>query len=307
LPDKPLVDPDNPQVTHTIERKGQRLEVDTKVGDKVYHAVIQYAFGHPSRYVSMVGRDEGGRYRALRLSYYHRPDGSGWGRTAGDIPDPDALENLKGEPVEVRDLVVRCLYCHTTDARAFRDPPPGAGFDAVQHDSSIGCERCHGPGGNHLAAVKAGLADRMIVNVGAAHPEAATAQCAQCHIVGIRSEIEANPEDPRYVRSTAVTLALSRCFIESQGAMSCLTCHDPHRDDDHTPGVQEAKCLACHRGGSESPARAAADAGVVQARVCQVNPRRDCLSCHMPKVPVPVLRTSLTDHYIRIRARKDAR
>ena len=39
--------------------------------------------------------------------------------------------------------------------------------------------------------------------------------------------------------------------------------------------------------------------------VCPVNPAKDCLDCHMPKVPVAALHTSLTDHYIRVHDRSE--
>ena len=41
----------------------------------------------------------------------------------------------------------------------------------------------------------------------------------------------------------------STCYIESDGAMSCLSCHDPHRKvrpADRAAHYQ-AKCLACHQ------------------------------------------------------------
>lgn len=294
-PDKPLADPDLPKATHTITESKGVLTAETKVGDKVFHVVVDYAFGLRNRYVTMIGKGDDAKYRALRLSYYHTKEGTGWGRTAGDVGDDDPIETVRGAAIDVRDGVVRCLYCHTTDSREFRDPPPSTKRGPEAADKGIGCERCHGPGANHLAAVKAGWVDKAIANVGAASGEAATGQCAQCHITGVRSEILANPEDPRYVRSTAVTLALSRCYTDSSGVMSCLTCHDPHKDDVHNPAVHEAKCLACHGGDSKTSAPA------VKAPPCKVNPRTDCLNCHMPKVPVPALHTSLTDHYIRIR------
>ncbi len=304
LPAQPLPDPDEPRVTHAVIRKGDALELESKIDGKVYDAVVRYAFGLPDHYVSMIAESKDGVYRALRLSHYHRPDGSGWGRTAGDLPGEDRLENLRGEPIDVRDGVVRCLYCHTTDPRAFREPPPPEGRGAAFEDRGIGCERCHGPGANHLAAVKGGLEDRAIVTARATLPDVANDQCIQCHITGVRKEIEANPEDPKYVRSTGVTMSLSRCYLESKGALTCLTCHDPHRDDDHAPAGHEAKCLGCHLGSSARQKGAELE---VRARQCKVNPKSGCLDCHMPKVPVPVLRTSLTDHYIRIRKSKTER
>jgi hypothetical protein len=106
------------------------------------------------------------------------------------------------------------------------------------------------------------------------------------------SQIKGAPEDPKYVRSTGVTMTVSRCYTESNGGMSCLTCHDPHREAEHAAAFYEAKCLSCHSRQAAAP--------VGRRAICPVNPAKDCLGCHMPKVPVPALHTTLTDHYIRI-------
>ena len=74
------------------------------------------------------------------------------------------LQNLRGQLVDVRDGIVRRRQCHVTNPREFRDPDKtGSGPEAA--DAGIGCEGCHGPGGNHVIAVEAELADRAIVNV----------------------------------------------------------------------------------------------------------------------------------------------
>ena len=191
-----------------------------------------------------------------------------------------------------RDGVVRCVYCHVTNFRDFRDPPPEGGFAATVADAGIGCERCHGPGGNHLAAIKSGFPDRAIVNAGTAASSAITAQCADCHVVGLTRDINAAPEDPDYVRSPGLTLTFSRCYTESDGALSCLTCHDPHRNDEEPVEFYETRCLSCHSRKNASQS------------ACRVNPSTNCLSCHMPKIPVAILHSSLTDHYIRVRKKK---
>jgi len=292
FPEHPLADPDDPKVTHTFDHDRGRIRVKTKAGDRVFDMIVEYAFGVRENYVTMIGRDDAKTYRAVRLSSYHTAEGVAWGRTAGDVPEIDSVENIRGQPIHVRDGVVRCLYCHVTHSREFRDPPPETGVDPVAADAGIGCERCHGPGGNHLAAIKADFSDRAIVNAGTASTSAIVMQCSDCHVVGVPSEIRAAPEDPQYVRSTGVTLTLSRCYTESGDGMSCLTCHDPHRDDEQPAFFYEAKCLRCHSMATASQ------------RSCPVNPARDCLNCHMPKVPVAALHTSLTDHYIRIRKEK---
>ena len=155
------------------------------------------------------------------------------------------MQNLRGQIVPLRDGVVRCLHCHVTNPREFRDPDRiGRGPEAA--DAGIGCERCHGPGGNHIAAVEADLADHAIVSVGPDSGEAATVQCRDCHIVGDATEIENRREDSIWVRSPGITLTFSRCFTESSGALSCLTCHDPHRDAERSASFYERKCIACH-------------------------------------------------------------
>ena len=293
FPDHPLADPDHPEVTHTFKRDQDRIEVETRARDRVFETVIEYAFGVRERYVTMIGRDAENNYRALRLSSYHTGDAVGWGRTAGDVPASDSLENVRGEQVPVRDGVVRCVYCHVTNFRDFRDPPPEIGISPAAADAGIGCERCHGPGGNHLAAIKASFPDRAIVNTGTASSSAIVAQCADCHTVGNSSDIKRAPDNPDFVRSAGLTLTFSRCYTESGGGLSCLTCHDPHRDDEGPAAFYETKCLACHSRQSASQT------------ACRVNPSSDCLKCHMPKVPVAVLHTALTDHFIRVHKKED--
>ena len=113
------------------------------------------------------------------------------------------------------DGVVRCLYCHVTRSRDFRHPPDGAGPEA--DDRGIGCERCHGPGENHVAAIQADFPDRAIVNSGTATASAIVEQCADCHVVGVPDEIREAPENPDFVRSPGVTLTASRCYTERLG------------------------------------------------------------------------------------------
>jgi Cytochrome c554 and c-prime len=251
----------------------------------------------------MIGRDDEREFRALRVSYYHSAEGPNWGRTFGS---PDEVELARGQSIVVRDGVNRCLYCHVTNSRDFRDPPPDTGVGPEAADRGIGCERCHGPGTNHIAAIKLDFQDRATVNAGPASAAASTAQCAQCHVVGSSAEIEMDPENPMYVRSSGATFTFSRCYTQS-GSMSCLTCHNPHRDAEKSAAFYESKCLNCHSQRSSSPSAKPGEFRPPTAVLsgprtsCKVNPTKDCLDCHMPKTPVPVLHTLMTDHYIRVR------
>jgi len=307
LPERPLADPDDPTVTHTFVREQDRIVEKTRTSDKVFKIMVNYAFGVNGRYVSMVGRDGQGTYRVARMSHFHNAEGEGWTPTFGNEPSIELSERIRGESIDVRDGVVRCVYCHVTRSGNFRDPPLESGIGPEAADAGIGCERCHGPASNHIAAVKAGFTDAAIVTVPASNAAAITRQCGECHTVDAPSEIAEAPEDPRYVRSPAVTLGFSRCYKESNGALACLTCHNPHRDDDHFVAQQEAKCLTCHseqRAAAHTTTPRSPTSPVARGSVCKVNPKNDCLKCHMPKIPAPALRASLTDHFIRVRKEK---
>ena len=142
----------------------------------------------------------------------------------------------------MRDGLAKCLYCHVTN--------PRTGHDALgpeMADRAIGCERCHGPGGNHIVAVEAGFPDPAIVNPAGASPEVVTIkQCNDCHVLA-RSSRKDDPENPGWVRSQGVGWTRSRCNTESGGAFGCVTCHDPHQQRRAISTAEyEAKCLLCH-------------------------------------------------------------
>jgi len=303
LPDHPLPDPDDAEVTHTIQHRDGALREETRVGAEVYSTVIEYAFGTIDRYLTTVGRDASGGYRISRLSYYDTPQGRGWDRSALDKIHPSRTRgaDFQGEAIGVRDGVAKCLYCHVTNPRTGLAP-----IGPEASDRAIGCERCHGPGGHHIAALGAGFPDPAIVNPAHASPQSVTStQCNDCHILD-RNFRNDDPTKPGWVRSQGVGWTLSRCNAESGGAFGCVTCHDPHKAARATSTAEyEVKCLACHgapvnpvsndrsgsstRTGNGSP-----------ARTCPVGPSKGCIPCHMTQVRINSLHLDLTDHYIRV-------
>lgn len=304
LPDRPLPDPDDSSVIHTFERRKGVLHEQTRVGSRAFDAVIEYAFGTKDRYLTMVSRDSEGGYRIARLSYYDTPKGNGWDRSVLDVtyPSRDRADDFQGQPIGVRDGLARCLYCHLTNPRTGREPT-----GPETSDRAIGCERCHGPGGNHIAAVEAGVTDSAIINPAAASPSAVTTrQCNDCHILDPNFR-DANPDAPGLVRSQGAGWSLSRCNTESDGAFGCVTCHDPHKSARAVSTAQyETKCLTCHSASVTTPSNAKAGptpgphaAGL--GRPCPVDARAGCVACHMPQVRIDSLHTKLTDHFIRLR------
>jgi predicted CXXCH cytochrome family protein len=196
---------------------------------------------------------------------------------------PDAAGFL-GRPLE-QESVRQCLGCHATTSRAALHPEGRA--EAA--DRGIGCEHCHGPGGNHISAAESHFSDLAIARPRLAPPARVVALCARCH----SSPSPLGADDPKAIRFQGPTFVRSRCYTESGEGFSCVTCHDPHRDAERSDDFYEAKCLSCHK---------PAEGGKPAARVCRVDPRKGCLGCHMPRVRDAVPRTTFTDHHIRIRA-----
>lgn len=297
MPEKPLTDPDDPSVEHAYERKGDQIEIVTRRDDKeLLRVLVEYAFGTPDRYVTMVGQDGEGQFRAARFSHYSGKDGSGWDRTSGDSGSDDKSASVLGQAVHTRDGVVRCLACHVTSPRDFRKG--AAEKSAAFADKGLGCESCHGPGSNHLKAVKAERPDYAIRSLIGVDGHGMNKVCVDCHTVGDPAEIRATPDDPKWVRSAGVTFTMSRCFTESQGKLSCTTCHDPHATQKSSANAYESKCISCHS--RPNAEKASADRLTTQV-ACKTGATKDCIACHMPKIEVPVLHDSLTDHFIRVR------
>lgn len=286
LPQQPVADRFDPAVVHTLKREGNRIGVATRVGDRTYRALVDYAIGSGDRGLTLVGRDDAGQSRELRLSRYS--DGSGWDVTIGQRPNPQDPAGYLGLPLSV-DEVHGCVHCHTTDGRAMLER-----VGPTVADRGIGCERCHGPGGNHVQAVAVKFPDLAIARPQSFSAERQVRLCAQCHTP--KGNVVINPMDKTTVRFQAVHFVKSRCYTESNGALSCLTCHNPHRDAETSAVFYESKCLSCHAAG---PTKGAKDGGHRPVS-CPVNPTNGCLPCHMPVEKQAIPHATFSDHHIRV-------
>jgi predicted CXXCH cytochrome family protein len=190
-----------------------------------------------------------------------------------------------------RPIDANCLYCHASQVRPiygsqnrFTNPPFVEG--------GVSCERCHGPGADHLRT----NGKQALINPARLEPARRDAVCAQCHLAGearvekpgrkmafyrpgdalsdVVSFFVLSGEDRQglKVNSHVEHLAQSVCAKQSGPSMSCTSCHDPHS----TPAPAEraayfrAKCLACHKT-ERLPINRDHSAGV------------DCTVCHMPR------------------------
>ncbi|WP_076345734.1 tetratricopeptide repeat protein [Paludisphaera borealis] len=284
-----IPDPISTRVRHRLTNDHGTTTLETTVDDQTYRAIVQYVLGSGNHGETLVVKDAHDELREGRVSYHAKQEK--WSKTIGhtDLP-PDAIGYL-GRPI-TEDFARKCVHCHTTTASSVLTPAPER-----PHDRGIGCERCHGPGGNHLKAIALGLTDRAIVRPSAATADEVTNLCAQCH-----SPVSPtmSPDSPDFIRFQAPSLVKSRCYKES-GSLSCVSCHNPHQNVATSSTAYEAVCLKCHSATKDADptSRGARDASM--GAICPVNQTEGCLNCHMPKIPEAVPNAEFTDHFIRVR------
>lgn len=250
----------------TLFQREYRLGADGEVTHERIHAADWViGSGNATRSYLM---DVQGQLTEMPLTWYVE-------RQTWDLSPGYRERNLRfGRPISLE-----CMTCHNglPEHEAFTP----AHYEAVPQ--GITCERCHGPGEDHVERHLAGLgpegrgegepedgADASIVNPARLEREAQLDVCRQCHLTG--TTVFAPGEDPTTYRpgrpleahrtvfvdegqledpqrfgiaSHAQRLALSACFEES--AMTCTTCHDPHQPVAELPEDHfNAVCQSCH-------------------------------------------------------------
>lgn len=237
--------------------------------------LLEWAFGAGAQGVTPVGR-AGSRYVEHRISYFTEPDHPGL--TIGHPPaasrDPASALGVP-QPAET---ISRCFRCHSTGTKE--------GPDLSEMEAGVRCERCHGPGRAHIEAARSGANKERVRTAtfnAARFPARRVVEiCAECH----RAPGDVDTHDPVSIRFQPVGLMASRCFQKS-GALSCLTCHDPHEDArPAATGHYTSKCVACH-----------ASVGKPAVK-CRRDARENCVECHMPRSS-PLPHIHFTDHRIR--------
>jgi hypothetical protein len=302
LPRKPIADPVDDTVTHTFQPRSDRIDITTRVGDQVFATIVQYAFGSGDRGLTLVGDDQAGQAHEYRLSHY--TTAIGWDVTSGQPVDGDITPEQFAGKLLGPDGFRRCFSCHATSAHAVVNH---SGPEA--DDRAIGCERCHGPGASHVTLItsKQGSvahdADLAIARPTMASAPEIVKLCAGCHSPTEKGGITLTPGAADSIRFQGVTLPWSRCYTESGQMLSCVTCHSPHRDAETKHEVYEARCLDCHSSRRTLPPQTAANpsrASKTAGSICPVEPRHNCIECHMPKLTTIMSHTLFTDHFIRV-------
>ena len=274
---------------------------------------IDWVVGSGNRARSYLYQTDYGELFMLPLSWYSEDER--WRMSPG-------FEYRTHEGVGRR-LTRACLSCHN----ALPEVPEGSDefwrAETFPHElpQGIGCQRCHGPGGDHIRAVLTGRVEQIhaaIVNPAKLSGDERDAVCFQCHLLpsatveGVRSvgrgiysfrpgqsltdfivnvdiaEQDVAPGERFEINHHAYRLTQSSCYRESAGELTCISCHNPHEkpESDAFRATSSAVCTGCHT----SPAELhPPDAGV----------EGDCIGCHMPRRRTSdVIEVTMTDHRI---------
>ncbi len=194
LPTRPVADPVFPRMTHHFSRKNdEQIDLETRTDDRTIHAIVEYALGSGRHGISMVARDDAGIDRELRISYF--ADAQTWVKTKGiDMAPQDAGDHI-GLALSPASLD-HCLNCHKTSFRPIDPSRRGRQWPETQ-DHGIGCERCHGPGLNHVKAAETGFAELAIAQTSTTPALSRLRSCTECHA----SDGSVNASDPEFTRA----------------------------------------------------------------------------------------------------------
>jgi hypothetical protein len=198
-----------------------------------------------------------------------------------------------------RNIAPRCLECHVTSFSwldPFEEPIPADVLRFNRYTNvvlGLTCEKCHGPGGEHIARYRSASppkspAESAIINPARFPRDRQMDACGLCH-AGAGTEL--NPplsfkagdvltnyltlpapgaDKPVDVHGNQVeSLERSRCF-RSSPTMTCVTCHDVHTPQRDIKAFA-SRCLTCHKVES---------CGEFSKRGHLIDDK--CVVCHMP-------------------------
>jgi hypothetical protein len=244
---------------------------------------LEWAFGSGAKGITPVGRLQSGIFVESRVSWYAATGGYDFTTGATKFTPQTNSESL-GRPLQ-KDELLECFGCHTTGTS--RDNP-----DPARNNMGVRCERCHGPGAEHIRAIQSmRTADKEIFHPGTLDGYAQAQMCGVCHGAPPQDTdfqaIQFIQDTPNTVRFPSQRLVLSRCFNETENGLRCTTCHDPHSNVAGNRAALQKPCISCHVSAKRRG-----------PKVCPVA-KENCSSCHMPKERV-MAHSMFTDHWIRV-------
>jgi predicted CXXCH cytochrome family protein len=297
-----------------IQRRYQRgfEGKETNVDEKR----IDYIVGSGNHMRTYVHRNADGTLLELPLAWYAEKGGY-WAMN----PGYDAADY----PYARRQIAYDCMFCHNAYPKTppGHDRLGDRPVYSENVPEGIDCQRCHGPGQRHVdvastPGAKPAAIRAAIVNPARLDNDRQLEVCAQCHLkttefllphaikryerpdfsykpgeplasfVLAFDEAAAPNKDARFETASAVSrMRASQCFLKSNGALKCTTCHNPHdvRHGSEAAERYNSVCRQCHAAALATKAGHPSQTG--------------CIDCHMPKRRTDdIVHLVVTDHLI---------
>ena len=302
------------QRRYQIGFDGKETNVDEKE--------VDYIVGSGNHMRTYTHRNADGTLLQLPLAWYAEKGGY-WAMNPGfDTPD---------YPYARRRIAYDCMFCHNAypQTPAAHDRLGDLPVYSGKLPEGIDCQRCHGPGQRHVQTATTPGAKPEAIRAAIVNPARLTADlqmdvCAQCHLKTTefrlphaikrydRGDFSYRPSEPladfslafdeapgpaktdRFETASAVTrIKESRCFLASNGALQCTTCHNPHdvRHGNASDAVYNEACRKCH-----------AQSFTQLVSTGKHTAEAACIDCHMPKRRTEdIVHMAVTDHLIQRR------
>jgi hypothetical protein len=267
----------------TSDDRGSTLTVTD--GKDTLTARMLWAFGLGRAGQTYVFEHAGKMFES-RVSYYEALRGLDLTMGAHGSK-PASLTEAAGRRMDSSD-VRQCFGCHSTggirkNEVVWERMTPG-----------ISCENCHANAAQHVKARRSGVRKTGVMqSLRSLSAEEMNELCGACHRTWAQVA-EMKLPGPLNVRFQPYRITNSKCFDADDRRIGCTACHDPHSELVKTAADYDSACLSCH---ALTPI--ARKAAVKSGKVCHTA-KKDCVTCHMPKVTLPGAHYDFADHQIRV-------
>ena len=93
--------------------------------------------------------------------------------------------------------------------------------------------------------------------------------------------------ESQIARFPGAALMRSACYTQSEGRLTCSTCHNPHERASTEPRSYDASCGKCHTPAAKN--------------LCKAGKTELCVTCHMPKQQIArKLPLEFHNHWIKV-------